>query len=260
MLLRVLSDPSITADNFYGFVCCDCLCGYFCLPTMTYLIGNDDEDDTQFDTKPNSGYKHIKRSGTGLHDDTVHSSVSYAQLSDSALDTSSPRVEIDDAILDNPDEAYYRRFNTVEHIQSKKSPRSAPTSDGTRLDDERSILISCDETTTERATIRRCLTRYQHTIASMQDLDKKRTLVDEYAVFKSKYDADDKEEAEYAELHIEYARNQMANKLGDADRIEHYQKAITFTNDLDAKNALKQEYRRFCYRIKETRTGAGNTI
>lgn len=256
MMLRVLSEPSIRVDNFYGFLCCDCLCGYFCLPSIAYLIG-DEEDDAELVTTTNALYKPMRRANTGFHGDTTSSHVSYAQLSDSALD--SPRIEIDDTILSNPDDAYYLRFNTVEHLQTTSSPRGSETTLAS-LDDERRILTSPDEKVPERATIRRCLTSYKYKIASTRDLETKRQLVDEYALFKSKYEPDDKEDADYAATHLEYARNLTANKLSDAARIEHYQKAIAFTNDLDAKNTLKQEYRRFCYRIKETRTGAGNTI
>lgn len=264
-MLRFLSDPGISVDNFYGVLCCDCLCGYFYIPVMApYLFDDDVTGEAQIVNTPsiNRLYKPMRRVAHGCYDETTssNSTALYAPLCESVttadVSLKSPRDDIDEDLLSNPDDAYYRQFDTVGHLQTT-SPRSTVSGEAKKivsLDEERRILMSCEEKMVERSTIRRCLTTYKYTIPTVTDIEKKRQLVDEYSLFKSKYDNDDKDEADNAEMYLENARNQVENrKFSDAERIAYYQKAIAFTNDLEKKNALKQEYRRFCYSIKESR-------
>ena len=251
--MRCLSDPATQIGNFYGILCCDCIVGYITTPTPHFLIGDIDEAESVI--VHHSGiHRPLTRTGLTCYDgDTIQSTItSYMPLSDDDDDT----LNQSDA-LEDPDLSYYRHFDTMEY-RLISSNSTITTSDSIYslnvLEEERKVLQNATHHDKDDKSIRRCLTRYQSCIGTVKDVDKKKQLVDEYELFKSRYDADNEEEAAKAEHYRENARNNGYNHSNE-NRIVFYQRAIAFTNDLEQKNELKLEYRRFCFSIK----GGGNT-
>lgn len=259
--MRCLSDPATQIANFYGILCCDCAVGYITTPTNHFLIGDIDETDLDVAVHHNNMHRPLTKSGLTCCDgNSVQSTImSYMPLSSDDEDSfygehGTPNQS--DAIED-PDLAYYRHFDTLEHRLIGSSTSTITTSDSIYslnvLEEERKVLQNATPHDRDDKTIRRCLTRYQSCIGTVKNVEKKKQLVDEYELFKSQYDADNEEEAEKAEHYRENARNNGYNHSNE-NRIVFYQRAIAFTNDLEKKNELKLEYRRFCFSIK-----GGNT-
>lgn len=253
--MRCLSSPLIQISNFYGFMCCDCAVGYIYTPdeilyrnVNNHICVNDDDDtDEQTSVNTNFTYKEQKKVGIICHDDTIVSSTLVG------LSTQSPRNNEDELGLSetmvDPDLAYYRHFDTVLHRRANCSPLAI-----TSLEEDRQVLLSSNGDITDRdeeKRIKRSLTRYQYNICATTDVEQKKTLVQEYEQYKSKFDVDNTEDAEQAQLYLENARNKGANVNRDDQRIVFYQKAIAFTNNMEAKNELKVEYRRFCFGLKK---------
>ncbi len=245
--MKCLSDPAIAIANFYGIVCCDCVIGYVATP---YEYQDVDFYDSDIETKvsSNEAYVPMGKKNTGIYDDTSSNNSRAIILSSSSPSVSlTPTIISDDnhsETIGDPDLAYYRHFDTVEHHQSE------PIFVGS-LDEERSVLFSCHSDDVndrdKRPTIRRCLTRYQRSISATRDISEKKDLIDEYEIYKSKFDADNAEESEKAILHTISARD---NSLNDTQRLMSYHRAIAFTNDLEKRNELKVEYREFCLSLK----------
>lgn len=261
--MRCLSDPATQIANFYGILCCDCAIGYIATPVNHFLIGDLDETES-VTVYHNSAHIPQTKSGITCYDGgTLQSTImSYMPLSGGEEDDGSECGEHgtpdhSDA-LEDPDLAYYRHFDTVEHRLI--SSNSTTMSDTTRsyplnvIEDDRKILQNATPHDKDDKTIRRCLTRYQSYVGSIKDVEKKKQLVDEYELFKSQYDVNNEEEAEKAEHYRENARNNGYTHSNEK-RVIFYQRAIAFTNDLEKKNELKREYRRFCFSIK----GGSNT-
>lgn len=250
--MRCLTNPAVQIANFYGFMCCDCTVGYIYTPdeilyrdVNNHLYVNDDDTDEQSNVIINTYYKEKKKVGISCYDDTIASSTLVG------LSTQSPRNGEDELghseTVGDPDLSYYRQFDTIL-LRSVNSGSLAITS----LEDDRQVLLSSDiMDRNQEKRIKRSLTRYQHHISALTDIEQKKTLVEEYEQYKAKFDVDNTVEAEQAQLYLENARNKGGNINSDDQRLVFYQKAIAFTNNMDAKNELKAEYRRFCYGLKK---------
>lgn len=253
-MLRCLSDPTIQLANFYGLLCFDCVIGYFPLQEDQYLVADQEStrevDYLSSDTEDscsnsainvNPAYQPQKRIGLSICNDE------HIPYSNSGISTPTNEeaivTDVDNETLNDPDLSYYRHFDTLDHCISSTTSNCHLST----LDSDRQTLLSGDE---EGIKIRKCLRRYQYSIRSVNDLNVKKQLVEEYETFKSKYDADNHDDAEKAKYYLIDARNEENQNHSDKKRIEFYQKAIAFTNDPEQKKVIRNEYRDFCYNIQ----------
>jgi len=95
--------------------------------------------------------------------------------------------------------------------------------------------------------VRRALARYKNSVRFEVDLTRKRAMVDKLEMYKARYDEDNIEDAESAEFHLRLARTADPRVHAMETRIRAYQTAIAHTNNLNEKNKLRLEYRRFCF-------------
>ena len=237
--MRCLTNPVTYIPHFYGILCCDCAIGYIAVPEH-FLIGDDDEtygmnDESESSVTQNGAYRPKTRVGISCYDES-----SIAVLQSSIMSCAPFSDDEGEATMEDPDISYYKHFDTSD------SNKSDQTFHPSILEMDRKVLSSGDANC---IAIRRSLTRYQSNIRAVKDLDQKKQLVDEYEKFKSKYDIDNEDDAIKASHYLDNARNNGFDHPNEK-RLVFYQKAIAYTNDLQEKNDLKLEYRRFCFSIK----------
>lgn len=84
---------------------------------------------------------------------------------------------------------------------------------------------------------------YQTAIHLEGDPEKRRQLIHDYEQFKSALDRDNLDDQRNAQFYTENARNE---KNEPAKRLEYYRKAVQYTNNVDAKSELRNEYYLYC--------------
>lgn len=223
-----------------------------------YLLGDEDEGMEEVVVKHNPAHTPLKRSNIGCYDDTsaTMTNTSFMPLSDGEGDNDPNGLGNHSATLCDPETAYYNHFDTLDTVRTESKLSLSDAYSPDKLDEERKLLSSeGGETEYNRKSIKRSLTRYQYTIVATKDFKVKKTLIEEYELYKSKFDADNEEDAMRAKLYHDNAiNNGYSNSPGK--RIEYFQKAIAYTNNLTLKSEIKHEYKRYCYSLKNAKQEA----
>lgn len=144
---------------------------------------------------------------------------------------------------------YFVKYNThrvMGTTNSRNIVRLRSDSSGISLEESRSILTPRENKdegfTTEpqsNADIRRSLKKYEFIINNEMDIDKKISLIKEYEGFKHIHDQSNEDDKTIAELYLQQARKSDSPL---DDRIDNYQIALIYTNNLDSKSLIKREY------------------
>ena len=173
------------------------------------------------------------------------SEVAYAQIVASQEETE--LTPISESIVD-PDEAYIKNFDALGSYRRRDGVKPGdmdPHNIETLLSEAESILTSVSLTeTTPREVMTRAFNGYSLSIRLTDDLEKKAHYIHRYEERKSEFDVDNTEEREKAQFYLENARN---SRTPATDRIQYYQTAIKFTNNLTLKEEIRTEYREYYF-------------
>lgn len=183
---------------------------------------------------------------------TSSNNIEYTQIG-----TPDDAVAADEEPLDSqfdPDEAYIVNFERLgiheQTIQPIKGMVSSSQMEEILCQSEVLLSHSSPHDLTPREVIIN-LNRYASALRHITDLDKKRAYIQRYESHKNEYDRDNRDDKEQAEL---FLKNAEDASLSPRERIQYYQTAIKYTNDLDAKDQIRSNYRRYCFSLKQRKT------
>jgi len=150
------------------------------------------------------------------------------------------------------DEEYYKNFERLDNLSSSTSDLvrgfiSIAQLEEMAAESERAFSDSGVGELTPREVVVN-LNRLTSCIRLVDDMDKKRTFIERYEMHKSNFDRDNKDDREKAEFYLENARK---ISVAYSDRIEYYQTAIRFTNNLVEKERIRMEYRQYCRSLQK---------
>lgn len=158
----------------------------------------------------------------------------------------------------DPDEEYYAIFSQLDSLSMGTNSQSArgvvmpaidlSASQMEEMANESDAILSgpgAINLTPREVVVN--LNRYNSCIRFIKDPAKKKTLIERYEKHKWEHDEDNRSDAENAELYLEGARNPRTKA---EDRIKYYQMAIKYTNNLQIKETLRAEYRRYFYSLQ----------
>jgi hypothetical protein len=173
------------------------------------------------------------------------SEVSYTQIG--PLKEETEEMPLSQSVAD-PDEEYIKNFENLgsyRRLGDIKPGAINPDNIETLLSEAESILSSVSLTeSTPREIVTRAFNSYSLSIRLTADLDKKAHYIHCYEERKNEFDQDNIEEMDKAQFYLENARNL---RTPTKDRIEYYQTAIKFTNNLTLKEEIRTEYRDYYF-------------
>lgn len=213
---------------------------------MVYMIGHDvgDFDSDTLEEQDTSTFG-AKTDSLNAKTETQYTSIGAANTVPEDEDDIPLSSEYD------PDEDYVRNFERL----GWHGATGVPQGTGVSLEGLEKMAAEIDETltscvsdgnSTPRSLVNTCFQQYNTCICSTKDLEKKSDYIKRYELHKFEFDDDNEEDKEKAELYLSNARNTAVKARV---RLEHYQIAIKFTNNVAAKQKLKEEYRRYAFSI-----------
>lgn len=146
----------------------------------------------------------------------------------------------------DPDEEYVRKYETLGwHTDKAGASEGVSGIEELGLEAERALSCASSENLTPRE-IKTKLNQFDTCIRVTKDLEKKRSYIQRYEIHKYEHDEDNADDKEKADFYLSNARDEQRKNV---DRLEYYQIAIKFTNNVSAKQSIKDEYRRFAYSL-----------
>jgi hypothetical protein len=144
-------------------------------------------------------------------------------------------------IARDPMRAYYRVFDTLDMPEyGPGRTRFTMEVKGETLEEVGDTLMDVDAT---EADVTRCLKLYRVAIRSEENLDRREGLIKEYEFFMDMHRGFDQEEMEQARLYVEEARDRDNSR---EVRLVHYQRVVFHTHRKAEKEAVREEYMRYC--------------
>lgn len=155
----------------------------------------------------------------------------------------------------DPDEAYCINFEHLgtHTLSTNKLAHGIIASHHIEIiiEEHETILTNSgiDELTPREVS--RSLSKYENSIRLIDDLEKKKGYIDRYEMHKSNHDRENPDDRMKAEFYLENARNPRTDSH---DRIEYFQTAIKFTNNLVTKERIRSEYKEYCFSLQKGNT------
>ena len=157
----------------------------------------------------------------------------------------------------DPDEDFVKNFASLGwHTKTLAYVPIQTTNLDNMIEEVESVLTSASTENLTPREISTNLNKYGTCIRLAPDLEKKRSYIKRYEVHKFDLDEDNQDDKDKADLYTAQARNTTHKAK---QRIEYYQTAIKFTNNYEAKQRLKEEYRCYVYSLNDQQRLAMST-
>jgi len=239
--------------TFTGLLVCDSLicCG-------GYININDDDDDDNSET-----YATPRKEDSPFVSDSHGSNISARSsvISPRDLTLSTTTTKVIDFTNFDPHMDYIRSYKTIA-LSNIKLKQFASSSNGNKENDHKSSTLSLDRTSLtdnqemllasarkldrhqkdenmRKIDISRCLSKYETLLSTdIQNMTSKEGILAEYEQCKHLYDADNEEDLIQLSIYLQAARNKHTTFYSDEKRVELYQKAIQYANNLTKKKEI----------------------
>lgn len=210
-----------------------CCCHWPC------CIGSDDENSfgdsvSLEEQKPRADDHKVSRGST---------SIEYALIS--VPQEENEVIESVESVID-PDEAYIKNFESLGAYNQLDDRKHIIRPDKVEemVTEAESILTSASLTELTPRDVVQGLNAYTRSISLTEDLETKARYIQRYEEHKNDLDQDNKDERDKAEFYLQNARNM---RTPSQDRIQYYQTAIKFTNNMIKKEEIRAEYRLYYF-------------
>ena len=231
--------------QFLLYVCCGC--GF----DFGYDGSEDENSLSSMDEQDTSTFRRTE-TFTPSSPGSLYSSITTTEPD--------PELEDDDIKLGSeydPDEEYVKNYERLGWHNATSTPQGKGGFSPCKLEeiattvDETLRSNVCDGDTTPRSLINTSLLKYNTCISLTKDLERKKDYIKRYETHKFDFDEDNEEDREKA---VHYLSNARKNTVKPSVRLEHYQIAIKFTNNVLEKQKLKEEYRRYAFSVSGRQT------
>lgn len=210
---------------------------------------NDDSDDTSLQEhelthrKGDESKKEIKVNST------QYKEIGVVNEKEEEEEEEGGKGEIDSAF--DPDEEYFKNFSSLGTQTPDTSEQVRGMISINAVEDrfeecERMLTGSGIDELTPREVDHK-LKRYESDIRLVEDIEMRKTYIGRYEMHKSHFHRENQDDRVKAEFYLENAQN---IRTAAHDRIEYYQTAIKFTNNLIDKERINVEYKRYCYTLQ----------